>query len=255
MENGQKYEVAAKEEFTPFVLMDKLDDDMIVQELEGRMPEVLTYHFSDKGQEVWGLSKAGVDEAKGELAKKGEVIRELDVNFQDNENEALFWVKAGRYVVSKDGREILLDTAIGFKRQPKKYDRTGNLNPFWFEQGGIKACRNASFRLIPKSVTQAVIEYAKQKGKVKEVKPDKPSTPKPEDMEALKAESKKKAAEYHDRLMKIKNFFELRNYWNKHGIEIKAALMPEHFQMIEKLKDSLKTKFEEKKESHEETGN
>lgn len=121
---------------------------------------------------MWGLSKAGVDEAKGELAKKGEVIRELEVNFKDNENEVLFWVKAGRYIVSKDGREILLDTAIGFKRQPKKYDN-GKGNPFWYEQGGIKACRNASFRLIPKSVTQAVIEYAKKQGKVKEVKPDK----------------------------------------------------------------------------------
>lgn len=153
----------------PFRLMDALDDQMIIQELEGRLPEILTYHFAEKGQEIWGLSKAGVDEAKGELAKQGECIRELEVEFKDNDNEAFFTVKAGRYVVSKDGREIPLDTAFGFKRQPKKFS-SGQLNSFWFEQGGIKAARNASMRLIPATIKQAVIEYAKQKGKVKEVK-------------------------------------------------------------------------------------
>ena len=66
----------------PFKLMDELDDELIVKELQGQLPEVLTYHFKDKGQEVWGLSKAGVDEATSELAKQGEVIRELEINDQ-----------------------------------------------------------------------------------------------------------------------------------------------------------------------------
>ena len=154
-----------KDESLPFRIMDALDDQMIIQELEGRLPEILTYHFTDKGQEVWGLSKAGVDEAKCELGKQGECIRELEVEFKDNEIEVYFTVKAGRYVVSKEGREILLDTAFGFKRQSKK-TVTGKDNSFWFEQGGIKAARNASMRLIPKIIVQAVIESAKKKGKV-----------------------------------------------------------------------------------------
>jgi hypothetical protein len=67
----------------------------------------------------------------------------------------------------------MLDTKFGTKRQSKmtiKKDGTMIANSFWYEQGSIKACRNASMRLIPKTIVQAVIENAKQKGKVKEVK-------------------------------------------------------------------------------------
>jgi len=164
-------EIVKRDDFTPFLLFDKLDDKLIKEELEGKMLGILTYHFNQKGNEIWGLSKAGVDESKAALAKKGEVIRELEFNFNDGDGEAYFNVKAGRYVVAQDGREILLETAFGFKRQPKKYD-DGRDNPFWYEQGGIKASRNASMRLIPKDIQQGVIEYAKQKGKVKEVIPE-----------------------------------------------------------------------------------
>ena len=169
-------EVAKREEFNVFSLFDRLDDDLIIQELEGRLPEVLTYHFSDKGKEIWGLSKSGVDESTNELAKKGEVIRELDLNYTLTEDEGFFICKAGRFAISKDGKEILLDTKTGTKRQPRKYDN-GKENPFWFEQGSIKACRNAAMRLIPAAIKQGVIEYAKQKGKVKTIVGPKPQEP------------------------------------------------------------------------------
>lgn len=162
------------DETLPFLLFDKLDDDLIIKELEGKLPEILSYHFSQDGKEVWGLSKAGVDEATAELARtRGEVIRELEVKVEDRENEALFTVKAGRFGVKNDGTEILLDCKFGFKRQAKKYSN-GKENPFWYEQGAIKACRNASFRLIPKTITQSIIEYAKKQGKVQEVKAEEP---------------------------------------------------------------------------------
>lgn len=167
----------------PFVLMDRLDDDLIIQELEGRLPQILTYHFSDKGQEIWGLSKMGVDEATNELAKKGEVIRELEMTFTDAKDEGLFQVRAGRYAINKEGREILLDTKFGFKRQSKKTS-TGKDNAFWYEQGAIKAARNASMRLIPASIKEAVIQYAKEKGKVKEVKENGQSEQKPKPQDA-----------------------------------------------------------------------
>jgi len=162
-------EVAKYDSSLPFVLFDRLDDDLIIKELEGRLPGVLTYHFNQDGQELWGLSKSGVDECSNELAKKGEVIREIECNFVDKEDEALFTVKAGRYAISKDGKEVLLDTKLGFKRQSKK-TKSGKDNPFWFEQGSIKACRNSASRLIPASIKAGVIEYAKAQGKVKEVK-------------------------------------------------------------------------------------
>ena len=166
MENNEKALVVVD----PFQIMDRLDDELIIQELEGRLPDVLTYHFEDKGKEIWGLSKAGVDECKTELAKKGEVIRELEVDWDDKEREAFFRVKVARYVIDKEGKEILLDTAMGFKRQPKHYATNDKFDPFWYEKGGIKACRNACMRLIPKTIQEAVIEYAKKGGKVKTIK-------------------------------------------------------------------------------------
>jgi hypothetical protein len=230
-----------KDDSLPFRIMDALDDELIIAELEGRMPEVLTYHFTDKGQEVWGLSKAGVDEATGELAKQGEVIREIELDFTDGENEAFFKVKAGRFVISKNGQEILLDTKFGTKRQSKKTVK-GNDNSFWYEQGSIKACRNASMRLIPKTIVQAVIENAKQKGKVKEVKKEDNN----QDMEILKKESETKYIELQERAMKIENKFELQKWWVKHVPEIKE-LMPEHLTMITELKNKLKAKFDKVK--------
>ena len=175
----QKEALVKRDDFTPFLLFDRLDDELIIRELEGQLPDVLTYHFKDPdtGKEIWGISKAGVDEAKAELGKRGgEVIREMEVMHSDKDDEAYFTVKAGRYVVSKEGKEILLDTAFGFKRQPKKTPK-GRPNPFWFEQGAIKAARNASSRLIPKSVIQGIIELGKASGKVKEARPQEENGP------------------------------------------------------------------------------
>lgn len=151
-----------------FRLMDTLDDKQIIEQLEGRLPEVLTYHFKDRGDEVWGLSKNGVDECRSEMAKKGEVIRELECDCIDQGDEAFFKCKAGRYLLSSDGKEVLLDVAFGFKRQPKKSPR-GVYNSFWYEQGSIKSCRNAVSRLIPSPIKEAVIAYAKAGGKVREL--------------------------------------------------------------------------------------
>lgn len=166
-------EMVKREEFNVFSLFDRLDDSLIIQELEGRLPEVLTYHYQDKGQDVWGLSKSGVDEASNELAKKGEVIREVDLTYTVNGDEAYFICKAARFAIGKDGREIMLDTKIGTKRQDKvnfRRDGTKSDNKFWFEQGSIKAARNAASRLIPASIKAAIIEYAKAKGKVRDVR-------------------------------------------------------------------------------------
>ena len=164
-------ELVKKEEFNVFSIMDQLDDKLIIGELEGRLPDVLTYHFTDKARnkEIWGLSKSGVDEASGELAKKGEVIREIDLQYTIQEDEAFFICKVARFLISKEGKEVMLDVKVGSKRQPKK-DQYGKLNPFWFEQGATKASRNATMRLIPATIKEAVIEYAKKQGKVKEVK-------------------------------------------------------------------------------------
>ena len=248
MENEKA--LAVRDDSLPFRLMDALDDQLIISELEGRMPEVLTYHFTDKGQEVWGLSKAGVDEATGELAKQGEVIRELELNFTDGEAEAFFTVRAGRFVISKEGKEILLDTKFGAKRQPKKTSK-GNDNSFWYEQGCIKACRNASMRLIPKTIVQAVIDHAKSKGKVKEVKAEEngkeQTTPKTTKFDFLKkmVDAKKAlgANKYYEILMRFEHI---------HSNEVTDEGMQEEIykEMKDAYKEAEKNKTKEAKEKN-----
>lgn len=108
--------------FDPFQLMDRLDEEALNKELEGRVANELVYVVKDGGQEVVGLSKAGVDECCMALVTQGQVIREEDLEYTERgegvDAEALFKVRASRYAVSPDGREVRLDSVIGVKRQP-----------------------------------------------------------------------------------------------------------------------------------------
>lgn len=173
-DNGKETTDIVKRGDDPFSLMDTLDDKAIIAELEGRVVDTWVYHFSQDKQDIWGLSKVGVDAACREMAKLGEVIREIEVNFvvdPSSDGYFLFTAKAARFVVNKDGQEIELDSAIGTKRQANHHPK-GGLNKFWFEQGSMKALRNARQRLISEDVRAKIMALAKKKGKIKDVKPD-----------------------------------------------------------------------------------
>jgi hypothetical protein len=45
-------------------------------------------------------------------------------------------------------------------------------NPFWFEQGGSKAMRNAILNLIPEDIKQRVVRMYKDEAKVVEMTPE-----------------------------------------------------------------------------------
>lgn len=177
-----------------FSLMDRLDDDAIVRELEGQIVEHLVYHFRDErtGTEVWGLSKPGVDEACRELARRGEVIREEKLEWEIHDGFALFRVLAARYAVNRDGTEARLDSAWGVKRQSiaqwSAAHRTRAENPHWFEQGAMKAARNARSRLVPAELRAAIIARAKEAGRVRTIAPPAPT--------AVPDAASKLAAEY-----------------------------------------------------------
>lgn len=163
--------------FDPFLAMDKLDDEAILAEIKGRIIEKWVYHYPQDGKEVWGLSKVGVDQACTEMAKRGEVIRELSLTFQPDPTDnryMLFVAVAARYAVDKDGKQIFLDQVTGTKRQcvyyVKKSGITEDLNNFYFEQGAMKAFRNARSRLISEETRARIIGLAKEQGKVQEVK-------------------------------------------------------------------------------------
>lgn len=163
-------EIKELAKFDPFMAMDKLDDDAIVAELRGQTIDALVYQVETGGQTVTGLSKAGVDAVCREMAKQGEVIRELDLNVLDTGEDYVAHVKAGRYIIqinqqTGESREVLLDTVFGVKKQPKKYDN-GKLNPFAYEQAVSKASRNAKMRLLREDLKQATIQLAQEQKKV-----------------------------------------------------------------------------------------
>lgn len=166
-------EIKELAKFDPFMAMDKLDDDAIVAELRGQTIDALVYQIETGGQTVTGLSKAGVDAVCREMAKQGEVIRELDLNVLDTGEDYVAHVKAGRYIIqinqqTGESREVLLDTVFGVKKQPKKYDN-GKLNPFAYEQAVSKASRNAKMRLLREDLKQATIQLAQEQKKVLKV--------------------------------------------------------------------------------------
>jgi hypothetical protein len=110
----------------PFQLMDRLDEEALRKELEGMATTDLVYVIREAGQEVIGLSKAGVDECCMALVSQGQVIREEDLQYEligeGEEREALFKVKAARFAVSPTGQDVRLDQVIGVKRQSLYYD-------------------------------------------------------------------------------------------------------------------------------------
>jgi hypothetical protein len=106
----------------PFALMDRLDDALILRELQGLESKALVYSIKVDGKETKGLSKVGVDECATAMGRRGEAIREEKIEYQilgeGEDREAVFTVYAARYLISKDGQEVKLDQAIGVKRQP-----------------------------------------------------------------------------------------------------------------------------------------
>lgn len=162
----------------PFDGIDAMDDRLIMEEIKGRIVDEWVYHFKDEnGREQWGLSKVGVDAACSELAKRGEVIRELEIRHDIDPTDKeyiLFTAKAGRYAVSRDGKEVLLDTAFGTKRQSTvvhRRDGSTSYNNFWFEQGAAKALRNARNRLIGEEMRTSIIAFAREHNKTANLSP------------------------------------------------------------------------------------
>ncbi|MCK7503225.1 MAG: hypothetical protein MZV70_03390 [Desulfobacterales bacterium] len=48
-----------------------MDDEAIVNELEGRLVESAVYHFTQQGKELWGLGKTGVDSVRHGTRQEG----------------------------------------------------------------------------------------------------------------------------------------------------------------------------------------
>lgn len=177
MGEGLAAQATAIQGFDPFRAMELYDDKLIMDELNNRISKTWAYSFQQDGKTVTGLSKVGVDQACRHLATQGEIIREEHVEYaQDpiDPNYILFTAYASRYAVSKDGQEICLERVSGAKRQciyviTRSEGMTDRVNPFWYEQGSMKAFRNARFRLLSESIRAQVIAMAVKAGNVKQL--------------------------------------------------------------------------------------
>lgn len=160
-----------------FLLFDKLDDEQILAEMQGAHIKSLVYSYTQGGQLVEGLSKAGVDAVVREMAARGEVIRELTCDVTETPDEYLARVLVGRYVreVTTNGEIVMtqLDTVLGVKRQPKmgtRRDGSEYKNEFAYEQAVMKAARNARRRMIPEELALQLITKAKAGAGVRQVR-------------------------------------------------------------------------------------
>ena len=176
-------------------LIDELEDSEIVDALSGAVTRSWIYEFPVAGQTVRGISAVGVEEAAGEMAKHGEAIRVIDVRIEHEDDfEARFLVQAGRYAISADGREALLDVTIRGKRQSKTMTRRDGKkveDESWYEKGITKAVRNAKLALLPEYAKTHILAEAVKAGRVRQVaapqrpvqaptRPSPPAPPKPD---------------------------------------------------------------------------
>jgi hypothetical protein len=158
----------------PYVLFDAEDDQQILQELQGAVLDKFVYRFTIDGKDIVGLSQAGVYQACRESAnRKGEVYRTIDdVTFVEEGEHVIAKAKAGRYKLLFDKKgnykgEVLLDTAVGIKRQWKKMrrrDRTIVDDPFPYEKASTKAQRNARISLLPYAFITEMVKVFQKKG-------------------------------------------------------------------------------------------
>ena len=77
-------------------------------------------------------------------------------------------------MVSADGREVLLDTAIGSKLQPfmaKKQNGDTYLDNHVFEKALTKAARNAKAKLLPEELKQVIMDKFVRSGQSKRIDP------------------------------------------------------------------------------------
>lgn len=172
--------VPIQDEIDIFKKFDELDDSLVLAEVDKKVGEVWVYRFNQKGHDIWGLAKEGVDQCAIAMGNKGIALREGKVTFEmdpTSPEHVIFTAVVSKHLVDKAGQEAMVEQTIGVKRQSlmRKITKQDGYemvsNEFWAEQGAMKAIRNAKMRLIPEEIKSLVIANAKKsKGKVRSFK-------------------------------------------------------------------------------------
>ena len=162
--------------WNPFQVIERLDDKALIAEIRGKALQAYVYQFFKDGKPIRGLSVKGVEAACREMAvKHGMALRILNHHVERTDTAYIAVVTAGRYMVSSDGREVLLDTALGSKEEPFLETRRGGStypNTDAYDKALSKAARNAKLKLMPEDLKQAIIAEFIKLGKVQNVDVD-----------------------------------------------------------------------------------
>lgn len=150
----------------PYVAMEKADEHQVLAEMQGRFIQELVYSFNQGGQEVTGLSLAGVRETVRTMNSRG--LSRIRISAQEpkiTETDDYYQVMVYAEDVQNGGG------AWGAKRQEKRHAR-GAVNVFAMEMALSKAQRNAQRALIPEYFVKAMIEeFMSKKGTVRRMAP------------------------------------------------------------------------------------
>jgi hypothetical protein len=182
IEKPKTTEVLPPETMTPFQVMERADEDLILAELQGAALEVFVYSFEDKNKRiVTGLSLPGVRETVRVMNARGAArIKISDRPPQISESDTHYEVLV--YAIDEQNG----GGSWGIKRQAKRFPG-GMINEFALEQALSKSQRNALRALIPETWVNVMIQDFLRSGKGRKLEEEK----KPE---VKKAEAKKPEA-------------------------------------------------------------
>lgn len=161
-------EKAAQAQAADFELMNREDEQQILDDLRGIPTERFVYKNS-RGQ--FELSYAGTKWAVREMAEKGEAIRIQDHPRVErcviDPEYVTVTVLASRVQVNRDAKvETLLDTQVGSARgwiKLKRLDGTVVPDEFFYNKTISKAVRNVQQALMPQDFKKAMIDVLVKK--------------------------------------------------------------------------------------------
>lgn len=134
-----------------YELMERADEQMVLDEIKGRAMDALVYEFRQDGQTITGLSLCGVRETARLMNANGKARIGI------SDREPLITETEDYYEVKVYAQDLLNGGGYwGLKRQPKRFGN-GRPNPFALEQALAKAQRNALRGLIPEWFTKEMI--------------------------------------------------------------------------------------------------
>jgi hypothetical protein len=132
-----------------FELMEQKDEQQILAELQGAYLDKFVYSFKQGGQEVVGISWAGIKEIAYRIGEIDTVIEK----YEETDEAYIFIVKATHKGVG---------SRLGVSQQAKHYGN-GKPDPFALQKALSKAQRNAIRGVIPEAtLEQYLTQFRKQ---------------------------------------------------------------------------------------------